>query len=361
MKRPSKVVKTSLLVIISSSITLLFGEFLVRMILPQDKMVTWIEMHEEGFMMNQSGGNAFQELGDRKAFYRFNEQRLRSGEVSNSKINILAVGDSFTFGLLLNEEDTYIHHLQRLADGMYPDSIQFLNGGVGGTGLGDWSGWLEHYGKELSPSYLIYFMNYDDINRTLSKNLYVYDPNAPDSLIKSQRWKPRSFMFKIGQKNWYRWLQANSELANVMVKLLWKNVYFKDVTSDFDPEHSEVPLPSLDSYSEKSDYSNRLTNAILEKIDAWCDENGCEFLIVNTGFFEKENMSMYDKKFYTWLQDSTRQTEGVYFDNIDCVQSNVDSSLDELKIPDDSHPNEEGAKIIADCTWEKLVNKLGNQ
>lgn len=47
-------------------ISLFVAELAVRIILPQDKMVTWLEMHPDGFMMNQSGGKAFQELGDIK-------------------------------------------------------------------------------------------------------------------------------------------------------------------------------------------------------------------------------------------------------------------------------------------------------
>lgn len=125
MNQFSKVLKIGLLIISASILTLLFGEFLVRVILPQDRMVTWIEMHPDGFVMNQSGGTAFQELGERKAEYRFNKERLRGGKIQDSKVNILAIGDSFTFGLLLNEEDTYIQQLQQKANQMFPDSVQF--------------------------------------------------------------------------------------------------------------------------------------------------------------------------------------------------------------------------------------------
>ena len=347
--------------LISSLGTLLLGEVLARLILPQDKMVTWIEMHKEGFVMNQSRGTAFQELDDRRADYRFNKHRLRGGEISSDKVNVLTIGDSFTFGLLLNEKNTYVHHLQQKADALFPDSIQFLNAAVGGSGLADWPKWLEHFGEALNPDYVIYFMNYKDINRALSKNLYVFDENEPDSLIKSQRWEPKTFLRNLGQKNWYRWLQAHSELANIAVKVLWKYAYFEDVTYNFDPEKSKVPIPSLNSFDENSEYSTRLANALLNRIDYWCDLNGCQFIIVNTGFFEKENLSMYDQKFYDWLQKPEQKTDMTYFDNIECVLSRIDSTLDEIRIPGDSHPNEEGAEIIADCTWNTLVNVLGNQ
>lgn len=236
MKRVTNLLKTSLLIIFVSICTLLVGEFFVRIILPQDKMVTWIEMHPDGFVMNQSGGTAFQELGDRTANYQFTKERLRGNNLDSNKVDILTIGDSFTFGLLLNEEDTYVYHLQEKADSMFPDSIQFMNAAVGGSGLADWPGWLDEYGEKFTPNFLLYFMNYDDVNRALSKNLFIYDQSAPNSLIRSQRWVPISFLNNLGQKRWYRWLQSNSHIANIAVSVLWKNIYFKDLTDNFNPE-----------------------------------------------------------------------------------------------------------------------------
>ncbi|RNC79921.1 MAG: hypothetical protein ED557_12360 [Balneola sp.] len=322
-------------------------------------MVTWLEMHETGFMMNQSGGEAFQEFDDRKADYRFNKHRLRGKEINLGKVNVLTIGDSFTFGLLLNEEQTYVHLLQEKADEYFPDSLQFLNGGIGGSGLGDWPGWLDTHGIDLDIDYLVYFMNSDDINRALSKNLYVYDESLPDSLEKSQRWTPRAILPYLAHKKWYRWIQANSQLGNIVIKLLWRNLYFKDLTKNFDPQKSTVRIPDLDSFSEESDYSTLLGTAILDKIENWCTQNGCEFIVITTGFFEEKKMSMYDQQFYKWYQLSSDQKEN-FFDNYACVQDKIISSLDEIKIPGDSHPNEEGAQIIANCTWEKLITTFEN-
>jgi len=361
MKRSTNLLKTSSLLIIVTICTVIIGEVLVRIILPQDKMITWIEMHPDGFVMNQSGGSAFHEFGDRMANYHFTKERLRGTKLDSNKVNILTIGDSFTFGLLLNEEKTYVHLLQEKADIISPDSIQFLNAAVGGSGLADWPGWLDEYGEEVAPKFLLYFMNYDDVNRALSKNLFIYNQSTPYSLIKSQRWAPRSFLNNLGQKRWYRWLQSNSHIANIAVSVLWKNIYFKDLTDNFNPEKSSVPIPSLDSFAEESDYSNKLTNAILEKINSWCDLNGCKFLVINTGYFEMEQMSIYDQKFYDWVRYDTLNHNFNYFDNVACVQEKAGLNLDEIKISGDSHPNERGSQIIANCTWEILASELANQ
>ncbi|MEO1022161.1 MAG: hypothetical protein AAFW89_06410 [Bacteroidota bacterium] len=355
MNKLLTILKLSSLVLVSTVVTLLLGEWMVQRIIPQNRLVTWIEMHETGFVMNQSGNISFQELGDRKAEYRFNPQRLRGGSIEPDRVNILTIGDSFTFGLLLNEEDTYVNRLQQKADVLYPDSLQFLNGGIGGSGLADWPAWLEEFGRDADPDYLVYFMNYDDINRALSKNLHVFDPSSSDSLIKSQRWKPRPILPYLAQKNWYRWVQEHSDLGNIIVRLLWRNVYFEDITRSFDPSKSTVRVPEPDSFSEESDYAIHLGNAILNTMDSWCARNGCEFIVITTGFFEEENMSLYDQKFYRWYQQNRVSQPGErYFDNTPCVESNAVSGLDELIIPEDTHPNEKGAQVIADCTWDQL-------
>ncbi len=344
------------LVVLSILITLLFVEFAVRIILPQDKMVTWLEMHDEGFMMNQISGVSFQEHDKRIASYAFSEQRLRESEVnSDTEHTILAIGDSFTFGLLLNEEDTYIHHLNNkfLASGN--DSVFILNGGVGGAGLADWPLWLETFGEEIKPDKILYFLNVHDLDRALSKNLFVL---KNDSLVQSKRWEPQQFMFDLGKKNWYRWAQSHSHLANIIVKVLWKNVYFKDLTSGFDIEKSTAIIPSYDEFSLNADYSVKLGYALIERMQSWCSVNNCELIVTTTGFFEQNKSDTHTAKFYNSILTNGFPNELSFYDNSTCVDSLTSHNLDSIRIPGDSHPNEEGTSIIAECTWQWLPSVI---
>ena len=107
--------KNSVTLVISTLLSLIILELGVRLFIPQDKKITWIEMHERGFVMNQHGGSAFHEFEERRVDYDFTAYRTRGDQnttIDSAASNILILGDSFTFGLLLNEEDTYISHLQ---------------------------------------------------------------------------------------------------------------------------------------------------------------------------------------------------------------------------------------------------------
>lgn len=350
-------VKNAFLFAVSSFISILLLEFGIRIFLPQDRQVTWIEMHERGFVMNQSGGTAFQELDDRHADYRFTTTRLRGDEIvleDTITLNILTFGDSFTFGLLLQEEDTYVRHLQTWADQNYPIRTNFLNAAVGGSGLADWPAWLETFGNDVHPDVVIYFLNNNDVFRALSKNLYVLDSSENLKLIDSKRWQPRPFLQKLGRKDLYRKLQAHSDLMNLIVKFLWRYFYFEDLTHDFDPEKSETQIPDLTAYEENNPYSLELSKALFGKMETWCEENDCSLVIANTGFFSSEMVDPYTTQIHQFLKDSTDSYLNIY----PCMNEKVNGDFSQIQIPGDSHPDETGSRMIADCLIEQLPDFL---
>ncbi|MDR9416776.1 MAG: hypothetical protein RI564_10855, partial [Gracilimonas sp.] len=282
--------------------------------------------------------------------YFINEQRLRGPSPDPDKDQILALGDSFTFGLLLDQEDTYLHLMQ---EKMGSDSLQILNGGIGGSGLADWPGWLAEFGQQINPDYILYYMNTEDLERALSKNLFVLEG---DSVIKSQRWKPRDWMFSIGRQGWYQCLQAHSDFFNLVVKVLWAKVYFNDLTHGFDPQKTEVPIPDNSEFLINSDYSLRLANHILHNMNNWCSENDCELIITTTGYFSIEDPPAHTYRLYEWLKEQNH--DFTFFDITPCVDDLAQNDLSSITIPDDGHPNERGAEIIAKCTRQKLPGFL---
>lgn len=352
-----KLFTNTLLLFGSILFSFLVAELLVRLFLPQDKKVTWIEMHPNGFMMNQSSGSAIHEFGNRNTTYHFTEYRTRGTlPPDSSKTRVLTLGDSFTFGLYLNDGDTYVDLLQQKSDILNPESIQFINAAVGGAGLADWPGWLENYGNAIQPDILIFFLNTNDIERSLSKNLFVYD-NQSDSVTTSRRWVARPYFAKLGMKNWYRWLQQHSEVMNILVKLLWKFMYFEDVTESFNQNKTKVPIPSPEQLDPQSDYSLILSQRIIQRMNNWCIDNECEFILTTTGFFSESKPDDYTAGFYEWLITSDSLSYPFY-DITDCMLETTGDNLQSIQIPGDSHPNEKGARLIADCSWNWLETEL---
>jgi hypothetical protein len=334
-------------------LALLLAEILVRIFIPRYKMTTWIEMHPRGFMMNQAEVEAYHQFKDRRVTYRLNEYRLRGDEISDDGKKVLLLGDSYTFGLLLHEEDTFAAHLQNKADNSLENlNIHFLNAGVGGAGLADWPAWLEHKGDEISPDLVILFFNNWDVDRAVSKNLFVVNPED-STLVESMRWKPREFMFRLGRMGWYRWIQRYSDLANILVTQAWRHLYFTDITYNFDQEKSETPIPEITNLYAESDYSMLLAEKLLKRMNDWCESNNCKFITAATGFFNDDDIGEHTEKFYHKISESPPD-ELLFFDNSDCLLDKVNGDFESIYIPDDGHPNEDGAAFIAECTWQWL-------
>src|SRR5262245_54928272 len=97
---------------VSLLIALAAGELAVRFLAPQDLSGSWRNQHPRGYLLNKAEGSSRHQFGDRVVQYRFNEFHQRGGPVSDQGRRLLAVGDSYTFGWLLNAEDTYVGRLQ---------------------------------------------------------------------------------------------------------------------------------------------------------------------------------------------------------------------------------------------------------
>ncbi len=346
------------LIIAGVIIGLLIAEILVRIFLPQNRLTTWIEMHPDGFMMNQPGVTAIHNFNERSVQYRLNEMGLRGGVLPpDDELKVLFLGDSFTFGLLLDEDDTFLAKLQQHVNRAIPDKrINLLNGGVGGAGLADWPLWLGEFGQKISPDVVIYVLNTADIDRSISKNLFIAN-QADSSLIQSRRWKPNKLMMKIGRQGWYRSFQRHSDLMNLLVSIAWDNLYFKDVTNGFNYQTSQTALPSEQQRQIESGYSNLLGVLLLEKMKNWCEENECDFMVTTTGFFGFGKDQYYTQPFWEKLMEENPQ-KFPFFDISECMMEHTEGNSTGIVIEGDGHPNEEGSALIAECTWSWLQEYL---
>ncbi len=104
-----------------------------------------------------------------------NSLDLRDSEIppkEPAEIRILMLGDSFTYGLGVNEEETFVRRTERLlrdrlrGEGR-PGSIRVVNGGVGGGPFKE-AEWLRDVGLALKPDLVVlgFFIGndlYDDI------------------------------------------------------------------------------------------------------------------------------------------------------------------------------------------------------
>jgi hypothetical protein len=164
-----------LLLAFGCGLALSLGEVLMRCLAPQPLNGFWTIDTPTGLCVNKSGGQSRHQFGRRQVRYRFFPPHLRDTPVRDGAIHVLMLGDSFTFGWLLAQKDTYVHCLQELADAEFGAGIlQFLNAAVGGWGTADYVAYVEEFGDLIRPDVVLVFIHTDDIGRSLRHGLYEF-------------------------------------------------------------------------------------------------------------------------------------------------------------------------------------------
>ena len=117
-------------------------------------------------------------VSNEKVTYTTNSLGMRSKEVDFSKGHILLVGDSVTFGLGVNNDETVSHYL-----GKINNDYQVLNLGVPGYGIGQYFLNLKRHIDQLNPKIIVLVIyTANDLNETrkgtrfgISKPFFSYN------------------------------------------------------------------------------------------------------------------------------------------------------------------------------------------
>lgn len=333
----------AILLMLPIILSLAAGEIMVRVLAPQNMTGTWLTYGPRGLVLNQADWTVRHQFGHRDVRYSFNAHHQRSAARDPSSLPVLVLGDSFTFGWLLGDQDTYVAHLQRRTDAAFgAGRAQLLNAAVGGWGAGDQLAYLEEIADALSPRLVVVFVSIDDFARAQRWPLYVLDDHgglvANDLSDRTSRLKRMLNAIPA-----YPWLLEHSHLVQLLRNL---------VLSPPPPPPQEAQAVAATKAAaaaavQTSDRSDQrdLARALYARIKAWCDARGAELLVVTTG---------WPGASYPWLEAEMAQLD------IDFVELGPDLGhpIEAYQIPEDGHANEKGAALIAEAAWPELNRRL---
>lgn len=332
----------------ATCVGLLLAEAGLRACAPQDLSGSYRVATPSGLLVNKSSGSARHQKGERVVRYTFSPPHLRDSALVPGERTVLCLGDSFTFGWLLAAEDTYVGRLQRLADAELSDDYAFVNAAGAGWGTAECLAFVEEIGPEIRPAYVLVFLNYHDIGRSVRRQVY--------SLVGAQGFElrrnpiPRSRMkLLLNALPGYDWMLEHSHLAQLLRGGLHTPA-----------RNAEVPAPVRASAAEQEN-AVRLAQALFLRLDEWCDAHGAKLLVTTTGYFVPlaDPASFEPTRAFLAGADAFFAEHDIPFRDISPeFQRAVGERLDDYRIPDDGHPNERGAELVADLVFERFLEGL---
>ena len=315
---------------------------------------TWLVMHDRGYFLNKENGFAKDTFRGRKLRYSFSSLGTRGTEPDTAMRNIFVFGDSFTFGLYLDDHEFFVHHLNTSFSSETDNDIFFANGGIGGAGYGDWLAILQNRVDELPIDGVLIVLNHHDFMRTLARNLFVL---SGDSLIASQRWSQRSLKSFLDSLSCWKWLQEHTHIASGIQHVLW-TYYHPDLTHNFDPEKTAVLIPDNNQLLPESDYILQLVEAITDDLTALLNSRNIPLWITTTGFIHDDFMTDYDRKVFDHLDEIFDVLNIPFHDITPEFYDRINGDFNSVTIPGDGHPNAEGAALMAELIGAFMMNQL---
>jgi lysophospholipase L1-like esterase len=336
------------LVLISTSIVcgLLLSEVFVRIAAPQDLKGQLYEFAPRGYKVLRSDGSALQTHNGAVITYHFTPPHLRGFPAPPGAARILVLGDSFTEGELLNENETYVGRLQRLLDGQFgAGKVALLNAGTGGSGTADQLAFLEDFGEAAAPKAVIDVVSIDDFGRAQRSSLYrLAAPNGSGVIAGTV---PRHRVLDaVITSRLYNYLSEHSELVQLVraaARKLAPTLANPNVARLEVPEKRVAEDNPDGSFPVVTDEQRRLARALFRRMKKWCDLHAVQFAVINNGW-----------RRYGWLDNALRSDGIESFDASPQVQSAIHGDPRSFIIPGNGHPNARGAEVTALAMWPFL-------
>lgn len=264
-------------------------------------------------------------------------RNIKDLDISKNK-RILILGDSFTFGLYLKDEHTYMDKLQKKFSRFY-----LVNSSTPGWGLEDYNLFLKSFCSQIKPEKIIIILNDGDLGRIRKKAIYI----APTAL------KDKNFFYKFLIENF------------MLVAFLRDNLYKLKKTLFL--KKNNLPGPSLKDTSIKFDLKETLeivrdAKKIFFQIKDQSLKCKAELNIIYLGWGSKKkdiDLAKYPTQYFIKEEKKFFYKNSIKFYNNSKSLLEVHNNKNKYIIKNEGHPNEMGAQMIYE-SLEKYFMKILN-
>lgn len=345
-----KLLVNSLLSIITIFILLLVAEAVVRVVMPNTVKIRMMHQPDEnlGYRM-VPGYEMTYTTPEFKEYVKLNSRGLRDREYSTENdpntYRILALGDSFAFGVGVNAEETYPKVLETLLNqhpiGGNSKKYEVINAGVEGYGTEQEYVYLKELIDRYRPKLIIVGLHYNDVGDVMK--------GIPSAYTRS-RLKNRVYFL--------------SYLRGLQILLANKKHIRENLFGVYQ-----------DTYSPELEKGFQMTEEYLVKIQDFAKSYGAKTLIVTVPFCFELDKAEWEKKGLgqEYTDEFFRKNMGKFSDRImefgtkrnvpilPLLQTFRNSKVRPLYFTEDAHWTKDGHRLAAETIDNYLrAGSLGN-
>jgi hypothetical protein len=297
--------------------------------------------------------------------YFINSLGNRGQEADNEPIQVVFLGDSFTFGLFIDEKNTSAGLIRTKAAEVYgTGKIGIQNAAIAASGIADWIAFLEDYGRRLKPSIVVANLNYVSISRGYKHPLFKLDCDS-ESLTRTNKpmidskvpWPVPKRSLGLRAR---RWLNDHSQLFMTVRKAgheLLELVRSASVSSD---DSSRLPNMPFEAMAIDKKELGCFVRASFKALKAAAEQAGGKLVVIDIGYRWQTRLQPEHSIDLTAL-DFVPQTLGelkVPYQDLTNQIFLARNKGQELEIPGDGHPNKNGYRLIAKGSWPFIRKQI---
>ena len=332
------------LILFSILIACVIGEVVLRCFFPQKLGTQQFSNHKDLGLLPVPSQNGFYLYPGVYNYTYTNDEharRITSNDKSGTNFNktIMLIGDSFTYGIGVNDQETFAYQLQ---DKLKSSGVKVINGGTPGKGTDYALKYYQVFKEDVKPDMVIYMSHFNDVQDNFRE--YYYERKSGTEL-KEKKFDAAFYDRKksISKSSVYRWLGRNSHLFSLVKSF---------VVTVMMPAH----VIAYEEDFENKD-ANNFTTIILDHLKNELSNDGVEFHTFyiphenDMKVLKAENKLRGPESFFKNYCESNQVGYKSFTDEM--VQKS--KTIDELYL-EEGHWTPKGHAMAADILYEYLQN-----
>ena len=341
------------------SLIFVFGSFeiFLKFLNPQNLDGWYATRDQTGLNILKPNTVFYHRVNNRNIKYTFGNFNNRKTINPLNKKKILILGDSFTFGWLVEDKDIFVNHLQKKFNNYY-----FVNSSVPGWGTSDYLRFIENYCNQIAPEKILIILNTDDVTRSWLSKMYNFKINDLENFDRNYIYlgsdKKLNYDSKYHKIPFYKLLIKNSHLfvflRQIIVDIRNDNIsLFKIKKNKNNFKTFNLPSQDLKSHLNEAVVLVKMLFLRMKKVNKECNS---DLTVIYTGWADYNYQTSKNNPTTKFLIEAPiffKKNKIKYYDLTNKMRI-VHKNFNDYLIPMDHHPNEKGHKIIA----EKIIENI---